>query len=85
MKYKEEVIELTTLETMLNAAKCPYDSGERMTSSPARLAALAIIDDLLDRRGIGHALTDIDLDIKEEIVGTMVEFIEVAMELNQKL
>jgi len=76
---------MTTMEVMLRAANNPYDEGEGKTSPPARLAALGILDDLLGRRGIKHALLDVDLDIREEIVDTVVEFIEAAMEMNQRL
>jgi hypothetical protein len=48
----------------------PTDDGER--------AALGVLADLCDRRGIKHELQDTDDDIKEEIVKSLASIIRAA-------
>ena len=66
----------------------PYDGDDEGQSpvplTPERVAAYGVLTDLLDRRGIGHALDDIDYEIKEEIVETLAGIIKEAMKESNK-
>lgn len=51
----------------------PYNS--RQPIDWAEKAALSVLNDLSDRRGIKHELDAIDYDVREEIVITMAAII----------
>ena len=62
------------------AIKYPYDGLDTHECSKERLIALAILSDLLDRKGIKNAFYDIDRDIKAEIIESMASLIKVGIE-----
>ncbi len=47
-------------------------------SSPAEFAALGVLEDLLDRRGIKIEFRHVDYDVRQEIVETLTKIIESA-------
>lgn len=60
-----------------SAQERPYDG--RKATSREHLAALAVIEDLLDRRGIKHEFDNIDADVRMEIVNDLTEVIKLAL------
>ena len=61
----------------------PYDRDDEDDApytgrDPARRAVLGILSSMLDRRGIKHALHEIDQDVREEIVETFAEIVRTA-------
>lgn len=56
----------------------PYHGREPADSY--ELAALAVIHDLTDRRGIKHQLENIDDEVRQEIVASMTAIIRAALE-----
>ena len=64
-------------ESMLEHAQThPYD--DRPPKDNAQLAALAVLADLRNRRGIGHELEQVDRSIREEIVDDLAAIIRAA-------
>ena len=57
--------------------KFPYN--DRQPADKYELAALGVLADLCDRRGIKHELDDTDDDIKEEIITTLAAIIRDAV------
>jgi len=53
----------------------PYDNKEVIGDDKGRVAAVAILADLTDRRGVKNELNAIDGDIKEELTQTMTNII----------
>lgn len=60
--------------TLKRGAEYPYHGQEPKTW--AEVAACAILYDLNDRRGIKHALREIDNDVRAEIVESFTKYIE---------
>lgn len=56
----------------------PYHG--RAPADAYELAALAVIADLTDRRGIKHQLENIDDDVREEIVADLTAIIRAVLE-----
>lgn len=56
----------------------PYDEKDGADRDWAEVAALGILSDFSDRRGLKHELREIDLDIRQEIVATMAAIIRAA-------
>lgn len=56
----------------------PYHGREPADSY--ELAALAVIADLTDRRGVKHQLENIDADVRAEIVESLTEIIRAVLE-----
>jgi hypothetical protein len=62
----------------------PYDTEDYYTEgslpevSWQRAAALAVLGNLGDRRGIRHELEAVDMDVRQEIVETLTEIIGLA-------
>lgn len=52
-----------------------HPDGRPTGTDPARLAAIAVFDDLFDRRGVKDVLECVDLDTFQEIVDTATELI----------
>jgi hypothetical protein len=63
-------------EKLEQGVNYPYDYREPIDA--AHRAALGVLADLTDRRGVGHELTNVDLDIKVEIVETLAAIIREA-------
>jgi hypothetical protein len=68
------------LTLIFSGCSNPYDVDDEnspvyLGEDGCRVAALAIIDGLLRRRGISHALEDIDYDVRKEIVEEMTEVV----------
>jgi hypothetical protein len=70
---------------LLHGQEFPYDSEECFDGevplpsvSWQRAAALAVLSNLGDRRGIKHELHNIDMDVRQEIVETLSKIIELA-------
>lgn len=55
-----------------------YPFNGRAPTDDAERAALGVLADLCDRRGIKHELQDTDDDIKEEIVTSLAAIIRLA-------
>lgn len=63
---------------LIHGDKYPYDTNGEAGVPPkdwAHRAARGVLANLSDRSGVGSALSDIDLDIKVEIVETLAEII----------
>jgi hypothetical protein len=58
-----------------------YPYNDRPPKDKYEVAALGILADLNDRRGIKHELADVDVSIREEIVESMANIIRKAMGL----
>lgn len=83
---------MSALDTIISANQFPYDDLSRWEDGKyidvpvvppadwAHSAARGVIYDLGDRRGIKHALADVDVDVRQEIVATLAEIIRVAHE-----
>jgi hypothetical protein len=64
--------------TLKHAKQWPYNG--RQPVDTAEWAALGVLHDLCDRRGIKHELHDTDDDIKEEIVTSLAAIIRSAFD-----
>jgi len=70
---------------LLHGQEYPYDSEEYFNGEKSlpqvswqRAAALAVLSNLGDRRGIKHELDNVDMDVREEIVDTLSKIIGLA-------
>lgn len=78
--------------TVSLGAKYPYDAPDAWWNSSgdnppqatdwAHAAARGVLADLTDRRGIKHGFSDLDEDIRAEIVGSIAAIIRAAKHLN---
>ena len=66
--------------TLKHAKQWPYNG--RQPKDQYELAALGVLADLCDRRGIKNELHDTDDDIKEEIVTSLAAIIQSAVTAN---
>lgn len=67
---------MNRLDTRIEAGiNHPYDNKKRAEPSWQEAAALAVLYDLSDRRGIKQELACVDLDVRGEIVETLSELI----------
>ena len=57
--------------------KYPYDAG-RETRDWAHRAARGVLADLQDRRGIKHEFANVDADVREDIIDSLAEVIQLA-------
>jgi len=57
------------------AAGIEYPYNDRPPKDKAEMAALGILYNFSDRHGIKNALSDVDSDVREEIVTTMADII----------
>ena len=68
---------MTPQDWISHGAEFPYVEGFA-AGDQAEAAALGILANLCDRRGIKHELQAVDEDIRREIVTTMAEIIRAA-------
>jgi len=76
-------------EILEHGARFPYDAPDSWWDSSddapplpgdwAHAAARGILADLTDRRGIKHELSQVDEDVRREIVAIMAEIIRAAL------
>lgn len=61
----------------------PYDGNDESEMpqplTPERKAAYGVIEELLGRKGLDHALEDIDQEIRKELVEAVAGIVKVAM------
>lgn len=62
----------------------PKSAAEDTGEDPARRAALGVLDDLGDRRGIKWGLEDVDADVRTEIVESLTAIIRAAFDQREK-
>jgi len=60
-------------QTIEHAKEFPFDGNP--ATDDAHLAALAVLTDLSDRRGVGSELENIDDDIKAQLVEDLADII----------